>query len=254
MRIALVLLTVGFAWCAEAPALQFAVERVIQAQELRPSATDGAQELGLLVLVLRARNPSGVTVLGYGVPTVDEARSDAGEDCSPTPTGEEPGGGFRLLRRGEAAVEEPPLVLRLTPPPRPRFRLARCTGSVEVRWREGPLQTRALSGDAPTGAIIELPQVVSGTASVVEHLGDDLRLGWPEPVDQRLRGISFEAADGAAIVPRRRGVINQEGHVVRTFTVSLPAGSRIVIELHPPEQKARIPFAVENVALPGVGG
>lgn len=62
------------------------------AQELRLGA-DGGQDLGLLVLVLRARTPTGVTVLGYGPPTVDQARSDAGKDCTLISTGEESGGG-----------------------------------------------------------------------------------------------------------------------------------------------------------------
>ena len=233
--------------------MQFAVERVVLAQELR-LGDEGGHELGLLVLVLRPRQPGGVTVLGFGPPTVEEACTDAGDDCAPAPTGEEPGGGLRFLRRPDGAADvAPPLLLRLTPPPRPRFRLARCAGNVEMRWREGVIASAAFSGDAPAGAVLELPQVASGAATVIGRGGDDLRLGWPEPVDQRITAVRFEAPDGAAIVPRRRGVLNNDGHVVRTFGITLPAGSRIVIEIHPPEQVARIPFAVEDVALPGVG-
>lgn len=253
MRALAVLLLAGLLSSEEPPSLHFSVERVVLAQELR-LGTDGGQELGLLVLVLRARAPSGVTVLGYGPPTVDQARSDAGEDCAPAPTGEEPGGGLRLLRRADGVGDgDPPLILRLTPPPRPRFRLARCAGTVEVRWRSGTITVVGFPGQAPAGTVLELPQVDQGAATVTAHDGDDVRLGWPETVDQRIRVVRFEAADGSAIAPRRRGVLNQEGHVVRTFGVALPAGSRIVIEIQPPEQTARIPFAVDDVALPGVG-
>ena len=84
MRLPVPVLTACVAWGAEPPALLFAVERVVLAQELRLGA-DGGRELGLLVLVLRARTPSGVTMLGYGPATVDLARSDAGDDCAPAP-------------------------------------------------------------------------------------------------------------------------------------------------------------------------
>ena len=159
---------------------------------------------------------------------------------------------MRLARRAEADGD-PPLIVRLTPPPRPRYRLARCAGTVEVRWRVGSFAPVVFAGDAPAGTVLELPVVASGAATVTAHAGDDLRLGWPEAIDQRIRAVRFEAVDGVVIAPRRRGMLNQDGQVVRTFGVTLPPGSRIVIEIQPPERTARVPFAVDDVSLPGVG-
>lgn len=249
-----------------APEVGFTPIRCEQYGDLRFDAAGAPKrEHGMLTITLRPVLPPGVVVVGWGTPRLTRVETESGETLAALPS--EPQGApvlrrARLMARRRVMVgdadpapaEPQPLILRVAPPLRPSFALARVAGTVDLHWRRGEARTVRI---APVVAAPDAPLAIAGVpggAITISERGDrELSLSMSEELAARLRQLRFEDADGLELRPTGRGSSTTDGATVHRFMVELPRDGALVVEVLPEAITSAIPIALEGVAMPGTG-
>ena len=254
-----------------APAVTFVPMRCDLRSDLRfDAAGKPKREHGVLAITLRAELPAGLTVDGWGATTLTRVQTESGETLAALPiTGGESAlalplaarARLNLIHRREAMggdqtpVAALPLTVRLVPPLRPSFTLARLEGSVELIWRQGGARSVRLTPLAAPDAPIAIDGVPAGTITIRTRSEREIGVTWSDALAVRLQQVRFEDADGGELRHRGRGTTatTRSGGTECTYQVALPEGGALVIEVLPESVTSLIPLLLEGVPLAGTG-
>lgn len=254
-----------------APVVTFVPMRCDLRSDLRfDAAGKPEREHGVLAITLRAELPAGLTVDGWGATTLTRVQTESGEMLKPlsATAGEaalarmprEARARLNLIQRREAmggdqpTVAAVPLTLRLVPPLRPSFTLARLEGSVELRWRRGEARSvRVAPIVAAPDAPIAIEGVPAGTITIRTRSEREIGVTWSDALAVRLQRVRFEDADGGELRQRGRGMTTRNGSTEYTYQVAVPEGGALVVEVLPEAVTSLIPIVLEGVPLAGTG-